>query len=48
MDKYNESNPTERAIMEQYGLVVIPFRNRIFDVNKTIVKSNLTKKLETK
>jgi hypothetical protein len=48
MDKYNESNPTERAIMEQYGLVVIPFRNRIFDANKTIVKSNLTKKLETK
>jgi len=27
---------------------VIPFRNRIFDVNKTNVKSNLTKKLETK
>jgi hypothetical protein len=48
MDKYNESNPTERAMMEQYGLVVIPFRNRIFDANKTNVKSNLTKKLETK
>ncbi len=48
MDKYNESTPTERAMMEQYGLVVIPFRNRIVDVNKTNVKSNLTKKLETK
>ena len=41
MDKYNESTPTEKSMMEQYGLVVIPLRNRV-------VKSNITKNKETK
>ena len=37
IDKYNESTPAERAMMEQYGLIVIPLRFHV-------VKSNLTKK----
>jgi hypothetical protein len=52
LDKYNESGPEERKFMEQYGLVLMPFRSKNTDMSNVprlaSLKSNLTKKLENK
>jgi len=38
IDKYNDSTQTEREMMEQYGLVVIPLRNHASDIKSNIIK----------
>lgn len=39
IDKYNESTPAERTMMEQHGLIVVPLRI-------CVVKSNIIKNKE--